>query len=116
MAPMSESGGPTVAHGVQQQAQGISVAHGSVVQAGGNVGLHTHHHYHGPSQQATDILNALLSVPNLRKIHLDVLSKATPGTVIWIFKTDYWFLWLDLNGKFKILWGTGIRRRFCQFI
>lgn len=91
-----------------QQAHGISVAHGSFVQAGGNVNLHTH--YHGVPQQPIAILEALRLVPNLRKIHLDVLSKATPGTAIWIFKTDYWFLWLDPNGSLQILWGTGIRR------
>lgn len=112
MVPMSENdGGPAVTSGIQQ-AHGISVAHGSLVQAGGSVSLHTYNHYHGPFQQAIDILGALLLVPNLRKIHLDTLSKVTPGTAIWIFKTDYWLLWLNLNGSLKILWGTGIRTFF----
>ena len=119
MAKQSESCIPALASGAQQ-AHGIAVAQGSFVQAGGNVSLHTHHHTqyhahnhihdHGVPQQSTNILEVLRLVPNLRQIHKDVLFKATQGTAIWIFKTDYWLLWLDPNGKLKMLWGTGIRR------
>ncbi|KAH6873701.1 hypothetical protein BKA70DRAFT_1028051, partial [Coprinopsis sp. MPI-PUGE-AT-0042] len=45
---------------------------------------------------------------NLRIIHLDILSKATPGTGVWLLKTDKFIIWLDPNGDLKILWGTGI--------
>ncbi|KAH6884376.1 hypothetical protein BKA70DRAFT_1084358, partial [Coprinopsis sp. MPI-PUGE-AT-0042] len=45
---------------------------------------------------------------NLRAIHLDILSKATPGTGVWLLKTNKFILWLDPNGDLKILWGTGI--------
>ena len=109
MAEHAESSIPALASGTQQQqAQGISVAQGNFVQAGGNVSFNTH--YHGVPQQAINILEVLRLVPNLRQIHKDVLFKATSGTAIWIFKTDYWLLWLDPNGNLKILWGTGIRR------
>ena len=55
------------------------------------------------------IADVLRLIPNLRKIHLDVLSKATPGTAVWILKTKNFLLWLDPDGNLKILWGTGIR-------
>ena len=91
-----------------QQAHGVSTNQGSVNLAGRDV--HQHTHYHIPSQKPTiDMEEVLRLVPNLRKIHLDILSKATPGTAIWIFKTGYWLLWLKVNGGLKILWGTGIR-------
>ncbi|KAH6870872.1 hypothetical protein BKA70DRAFT_1069663, partial [Coprinopsis sp. MPI-PUGE-AT-0042] len=45
---------------------------------------------------------------NLRTIHLDILSKATPGTGVWLLKTDKFIIWLDPNGDLKILWGIGI--------
>ena len=56
-----------------------------------------------------NIEDVLRLIPNLRKIHRDVLAKATPGTAIWILRTNYFLLWLDPNGNLKILWGTGIR-------
>ncbi|KAH6909913.1 ankyrin repeat-containing domain protein, partial [Coprinopsis sp. MPI-PUGE-AT-0042] len=48
------------------------------------------------------------AVRNLRKIHLDIVSKITPGTGVWLLKNDRFIIWLDLNGDLKILWGTGI--------
>lgn len=60
-------------------------------------------------ESSIDLGEVLRLVPNLRRIHLDVLSKATFGTCVWILKTHYFILWLDLNGDLKILWGTGIR-------
>ena len=90
-----------------QQIHGVTTNQGNVVLAGGNVNLHTH--YHGQAQQTVNIVEVLRLVPNLRGIHLDILSKATPGTAIWILKTDYFLLWLDSNGILKVLWGTGIR-------
>ncbi|KAH6909872.1 hypothetical protein BKA70DRAFT_1041891, partial [Coprinopsis sp. MPI-PUGE-AT-0042] len=45
---------------------------------------------------------------NLRKIHMDILSKATPGTGVWWLKTAKFLIWLEANGDIKILWGTGI--------
>ena len=93
---------------ITQQAHGISTNHGSVVVAGGGVTIQTN--YHGTPHQLASIVEVLRLVPNLRKIHLDVLSKATPGTAIWILRTDYFLLWLDPEGALKILWGTGIRK------
>jgi hypothetical protein len=92
---------------VNQQLQGISMNHGDFVLAGGNVHISHHHNY--PTEPKVNILSVLRLVRNLRLIHLDVLSKATPGTGIWLLKTEKFILWLDLNGNLKILWGTGIR-------
>ena len=72
-----------------------------------------HKHYYGARPDSIDIVSALRAVRNLRKVYLDILSKATPGTGIWLFKIDQWLLWLDANGKINILWGTGIRE--CLF-
>ena len=91
-----------------QQAHGIALEQGSsFVLAGGNVKVDNH--YHGLPPQTITVVEVLRLVPNLRRIHLDVLSKATPGTAIWILKTDYFLLWVDVNGGLKVLWGTGIR-------
>ena len=107
-----DSGEPTDSPGlttsVVQQVHGITVGKGNFVLAGGNINIETH--YHGQPQQVISIADVLRLVPNLRGIHLDVLSKATPGTALWIVKTDFFLLWLDPNGTLKILWGTGIRR------
>lgn len=99
----------TIAHAsLVQQANNLSAINGNVVVAGGNVTIHNH--YYANPQQAISIVEVLRLVPNLRKIHLDVLSKATPGTAVWILQTEYFLLWLDPNGDLKVLWGTGIRR------
>ncbi|KAH6902939.1 hypothetical protein BKA70DRAFT_1079825, partial [Coprinopsis sp. MPI-PUGE-AT-0042] len=45
---------------------------------------------------------------NFRKIYLDMISKATPGTGMWLVKGDNFSLWLEPNGDIKILWGSGI--------
>lgn len=88
-----------------QQAHGITTNQGDVVLAGGSVNIY--HGYLSPST-GLDILSALRLVRNLRRIHLDILSRATPGTGVWFLKTDKYLIWLDLHGNVKILWGTGI--------
>ncbi|KAH6909818.1 hypothetical protein BKA70DRAFT_1425539 [Coprinopsis sp. MPI-PUGE-AT-0042] len=90
-----------------QQAHGIATNHGDVNLAGRDV--HVHKHYHGyRGGYRVDILAALDAVRNLRSIHLDILSKATPGTGVWLLKTRKFLIWMDPNGDLKILWGTGI--------
>ncbi|KAH6910976.1 hypothetical protein BKA70DRAFT_1100005, partial [Coprinopsis sp. MPI-PUGE-AT-0042] len=61
---------------------------------------------HGDRVDITALLGA---IRNLRTIHQDILSKATPGTGLWFFKTRKYLIWVDLNGHIRILWGTGIR-------
>ncbi|KAH6909816.1 hypothetical protein BKA70DRAFT_176890 [Coprinopsis sp. MPI-PUGE-AT-0042] len=87
-------------------AHGLYVTNGNLNLAGRDVSIYNH--YHGYTRVDMSILDALHLVRNLRKVHLDVLSKATPGTGTWLFKTDIFILWLDPCGSFKILWGTGI--------
>lgn len=101
-------GPSTVGPTIIQQAQGVMIGHGSFVQAGHTATL-IHNYYHHPCPHVnSNIAAALRHVPNLRKIHLDALSKATPGTVLWFLRTETFILWLDLSGTLKILWGTGI--------
>ncbi|KAH6887863.1 hypothetical protein BKA70DRAFT_1164372, partial [Coprinopsis sp. MPI-PUGE-AT-0042] len=66
---------------------------------------HTHVHHHGSTVNLESILQA---IPNFRKIHQDMLAKATPGTGMWLLKGEKFSLWLEANGDLKILWGSGI--------
>ena len=95
-----------------QRAHNISTNNGSVFLAGGNVTVQNQYFdNHQQSKPRTiDMAEVLRMVSNLRKVYLDILSKATPGTAIWILKTDYFSLWLDPNGDLKVLWGSGIRK------
>jgi hypothetical protein len=85
------------AHGVEFTNSNFTVAGRDVV----------HNHYH--SQIARDFWAVLRSVPNFRKIYLDMLSKATRGTGLWLLRGDKFQLWLKPNGDIKIFWGSGIR-------
>jgi hypothetical protein len=89
------------------QTQGITTNNGDFVLAGGNVSISHQHNYH--PEPKLNIVSVLRLVRNLRLIHLDVFSKATPGTGVWLLQTEHFILWLDLNGDLKIIWGTGIR-------
>ena len=89
------------------QAHGVAT-HGNFVQAGGSVSI-VQNNYHGQAPPTINILGILSQIPNLRKIHMDILSKATPGTGVWLFKTKNFLLWIDPDGNVKILWGSGIR-------
>ena len=74
-----------------------------------------HNHYaaaHSGTNETACVISALRAVRNLRKVHQDTLAKATAGTGLWLFKIDQWLLWLDLNGRINVLWGTGIRVYF----
>ncbi|KAH6909406.1 hypothetical protein BKA70DRAFT_1425793 [Coprinopsis sp. MPI-PUGE-AT-0042] len=51
---------------------------------------------------------ALREIPNFRKIHQDMLAKATPDTGLWLFRGEKWGLWLEPDGDIKILWGSGM--------
>ncbi|KAH6912028.1 hypothetical protein BKA70DRAFT_1098331, partial [Coprinopsis sp. MPI-PUGE-AT-0042] len=68
---------------------------------------HVHRHYHSYSDRV-DITAVLRIIRNHRMIHSDVLSKATPGTGVWLLKSDKFLIWLDLNSDLKIMWGVGI--------
>ncbi|KAH6887854.1 hypothetical protein BKA70DRAFT_1203319, partial [Coprinopsis sp. MPI-PUGE-AT-0042] len=65
----------------------------------------THIHNHGTIVTLESILRA---IPNFRKIHQDMLAKATPGTGMWLLKGEVFSVWLEPNGDLKILWGSGI--------
>ena len=82
--------------------------------AGRDILIHNHYpaSHSGTSDETTRIIAALQAVRNLRKVHQDTLAKATSGTGLWLFRMDQWLLWLDLNGRINVLWGTGIRVYF----
>ncbi|KAH6877440.1 ankyrin repeat-containing domain protein [Coprinopsis sp. MPI-PUGE-AT-0042] len=87
-----------------QQAYGVTTNHGDVNLAGRDV---VHKHYHSYPDKV-DITAVLGAIRNLRTIHLDIISKATPGTGVWLLKNQHFRIWLDSNGDLKILWGSGI--------
>ena len=101
------------ANSVTQIVQGPSVAgDGQLNFAGRDILIHNHNHYptaHSGTDETARVIAALQAVRNLRKIHQDTLAKATAGTGLWLFKMDQWLLWLDLNGRINVLWGTGIQ-------
>ena len=86
------------------QVTGIHAGHSNVNIAGRD--QHTHIHYH----EITDKLKKILEgVNNYRKIQQDTLSKATHGTIQWLFECKEFQLFIDLDGQLKILWGSGMR-------
>ena len=91
-----------------QQVNGLTISNGNFTQAGGNVSIQNH--FYGQTGPSITISEILRRVPNMRKIHLDILSKATTGTGIWVLKTKKFTLWLDPSSGLRILWGTGIRK------
>jgi hypothetical protein len=78
--------------------------------SGRDVTHNRHVHYHYDSERVRDVWAILRSIPNFRKIYLAMLSKATPGTGLWLIEGDKFRLWLNPNGDIKIFWGSGIRR------
>ena len=109
-----EAGTLVPASSIVQSVQGVDSSDGDLHIAGRDIQIHKHYHGSQPLHGAIDILSALRAIPNLRKVHLDILSKATAGTGVWLFKTDQWLLWLDIRGGIAILWGTGIRTSYCR--
>ncbi|KAH6909852.1 hypothetical protein BKA70DRAFT_1102023 [Coprinopsis sp. MPI-PUGE-AT-0042] len=97
--------GPSTPFPAPSTAQHIQSNQGDVNLAGRDVHVHKHYHSYPDRVDITAILGA---IRNLRKIHMDILSKATPGTGVWWLKTAKFLIWLDPNGDIKILWGTGI--------
>ena len=97
----------------KQQIGDITVNSGKVLLTARDTINNYSYNYGNPQQAEPRTINmaeVLALVSNLRQVHLEVLSKATPGTAVWILRTDYFLLWLDPNGDLKILWGSGIRK------
>ncbi|KAH6912117.1 hypothetical protein BKA70DRAFT_1266618, partial [Coprinopsis sp. MPI-PUGE-AT-0042] len=85
----------------------VQINDGSFTVVGGD--SHTHIHYHGSGSTMDPSLEAVLrAIPNFRKIHQDMLAKATPGTGVWLLKSEKLRVWLEPNGDLKIMWGFGI--------
>lgn len=97
----------SIGHPATLQAIGVSVTNGNFNFAGRDVVVHNHYHTYLPI--APDLASALRMVRNFRKIHLDVLAKATQGTGVWLLKHEKFLIWLSPNGDLKVIWGTGIR-------
>ncbi|KAH6909814.1 hypothetical protein BKA70DRAFT_176867 [Coprinopsis sp. MPI-PUGE-AT-0042] len=102
--PLAESSTPLQAP-IMQQAHGVTTNNGDFNLAGRD--LHVHKHYHSYPDRV-DITAILDGIRNLRKVHLDVLSKATEGTGVWLLRNEKFLIWLDPNGNLKIMWGIGI--------
>jgi hypothetical protein len=92
-------------------AHGVTTHQGDVNLAGRDVNVHNHYHSYPDEVDITVVLSV---IRNMRTIHLDNLSKATPGTGVWFFKTKTFLMWVDLNGDLQILWGSGIRKWSCR--
>ncbi|KAH6911843.1 hypothetical protein BKA70DRAFT_1539158 [Coprinopsis sp. MPI-PUGE-AT-0042] len=67
-----------------QQVHGVTTNQGDVNLAGHDIQVHKHYHSY---PDRVDITAVLDSVSNLHKIHMDILSKATPGTGVWWLRT-----------------------------
>ncbi|KAH6873709.1 hypothetical protein BKA70DRAFT_281891 [Coprinopsis sp. MPI-PUGE-AT-0042] len=107
VAPDGPLAGPSTSLSMSAlpQAQGITTNQGDFNLAGRDVTIHKHYHAY---PNGVDISSVLGAIRNLRTIHLDILSKATQGTGVWLLKTAKFIIWMDPNGDLKILWGTGI--------
>jgi hypothetical protein len=89
----------------------------NVVITGGifnSAGRDMHNHFHEATkheQRHVDVMSALESIDNFRRIQQDNLSKATPKTGEWMFEHGMFPTWRDPNSDVKTLWGTGIREQ-----
>ncbi|KAH6874349.1 hypothetical protein BKA70DRAFT_1208793 [Coprinopsis sp. MPI-PUGE-AT-0042] len=88
-----------------QGAHDFQLNHSSISVVGGDNHTHTHVYYHGTIKDVKAILGAIY---NFRKIHQDTLAKVTPGTVKWLFVSQFFKVWWNKSGEIKILWGSGI--------
>ncbi|KAH6905419.1 ankyrin repeat-containing domain protein [Coprinopsis sp. MPI-PUGE-AT-0042] len=67
------------------------------------------YYYRVESSNETSCVPPILdSIPNFRAIQIATLSRATPGTGLWIVDYDNFRLWLDPDGWIRIMWGDGI--------
>ncbi|KAH6903048.1 hypothetical protein BKA70DRAFT_1566997 [Coprinopsis sp. MPI-PUGE-AT-0042] len=83
----------------------VRIADSTLTIVGGDV---YNYNIHNLSERPRDIWAILKSIPNFRKIYQDMLSKATPGTGMWLVRGDKFRVWLEPNGDIKIFWGSGI--------
>jgi hypothetical protein len=91
-------------------ARDLQIVDSTLSVVGGDV-IHNHNHsLHYHYERPNDVWAILRSIPNFRQIYQDMLSKATDGTGVWLFKGGKFRLWLEPNGDIKIFWGSGIRR------
>lgn len=90
----------------------FQINNASINVVGGDSHAHSHVHYHETKSEFKAILDA---IDNHRMIQQDTLAKATPGTLEWLFKTEYFIAWWDKPGSFKVLWGSGIRQSTILF-
>ncbi|KAH6909962.1 hypothetical protein BKA70DRAFT_181118 [Coprinopsis sp. MPI-PUGE-AT-0042] len=87
-------------------ARDLQIVDSTLSVIGGDVVYNHNHHYQ--HERPKDIWAILQAIPNFRNIYHDMLSKATPGTGMWLVKGKKFRLWLEPNGDIKIFWGSGI--------
>ena len=68
--------------------------------------ISNHFYNNEPNNKLKAILDA---IANFRQIQQDTLSKATPGTILWLFESEEFKLFIDIDGTLKIMWGSGMR-------
>ncbi|KAH6904787.1 hypothetical protein BKA70DRAFT_519053 [Coprinopsis sp. MPI-PUGE-AT-0042] len=66
------------------------------------------YYYRVESFSDDSIPDILKSVPNFRGIQIATLGRATPGTGLWIVECKMFRLWLDPEGRLRIMWGFGM--------
>lgn len=91
-------------------ASNLQITGSTLSVAGGDVVHNNSIHYHYGRPRESSIWEVFESIPNFRRIYLDMLSKATLGTGVWLVKSDKFRVWLEPNGDLKIFWGSGIRQ------
>jgi hypothetical protein len=85
--------GPNVGRGLIR-AQNLQIHGGHFASAGRDVHNHV---YQAPSRRPFDLLSALESVDNHRRIQQDTLAKATAKTGEWIFQRAILHGWLKIE-------------------
>ncbi|KAH6900903.1 hypothetical protein BKA70DRAFT_1115287 [Coprinopsis sp. MPI-PUGE-AT-0042] len=90
-----------------QGAYAFQIHNSSISVAGGDSHAHTHTYVHHGTA-ARDLQTILDAISNFRKIQQDTLAKATPGTIVWPFDCREFWLFVDLDGVLKLMWGSGI--------
>ncbi|KAH6876469.1 hypothetical protein BKA70DRAFT_243831 [Coprinopsis sp. MPI-PUGE-AT-0042] len=88
-----------------QGAGDVQLTNASINVVGRDSHSHTHVHYHGTTKDLRTILDAIYSFRNIQQ---DTLAKATPGTVKWLFVSEFFSVWWNQDGNITILWGSGI--------
>ena len=93
-------------------ARDVQIINSNISVVGGDSHARTHVHCDGTKDCVKILLDG---IDNLRKVQQVILAKATPGTLEWLFKTEFFRLWWAGACHFMIVWGYGMREPLCPF-